>query len=129
MGGALAKGGTAGDPNGGGTVPDDVTNHRLNSQTLTVITLTLMGETVGYFEGVQFLPGYTFGWAPKDLASIAYVNRAGRLTIMDKDGKKQEMESTKDAFLPAWSTDGSKIAFLQKAGKNKYDLYFAAVAR
>jgi Tol biopolymer transport system component len=48
---------------------------------------------------------------------------------MDKDRNKQQVESTKNPILPAWSTDGSKIAFLQKAGKNKYELYVAAVTR
>ena len=129
MGGSLAKGSPSGDPNGGGTTADEVASHKMNSQTLTVVTLTLMGETVGYFEGVQFIPGYTFGWAPKELASIAYVNTSGRLAVMDKDGNKQQVESTKGVLLPAWSVDGAKIAFLQKAGKNKYDLYLAPVTK
>ena len=129
MGGALAKGGTSGDPNGGGTTADEVTSHRLNTQTLTVVTLTLMGETVGYFEGVQFIPGYTFGWAPKELAAIVYVNQSGHLAVMDKDGKKQEVDGTRNVLLPAWSVDGTKVAFLQKTGKNKYDVYVAAVTK
>ena len=129
MGGDLARGGTSGDPAGGGTTMDEATNRKLNSQTLTVVTLKLMGETVGYFEGVQFIPGYTFGWAPKDLAAIAYVNQDGRLAVMDKDGKKQQVEGTKNVLLPAWSVDGTKIAFLQKTGKNKFDLYLAPVTK
>ena len=128
MGGALAKGGGAGDPNSGTTAAEAV-QHKQNSQILNIITLTLMGETVGYFEGLQFIPGYTFGWAPKDLAAIAYVNRSGRLAVMDKDGKKQELDGTKGVLLPAWSVDGSKIAFLQKSGKSKYELYVAPVTR
>jgi hypothetical protein len=128
MGGSLAKGATSGDPNGG-TSMDEATQAKMNAQTLTVITLKLMGETVGYFEGVQFIPGYTFGWAPKDLAAIVYVTAAGRLAVMDKDGNKQQVESTKNVLLPAWSVDGTKIAFLQKAGKSKYELYVAAVTK
>jgi Tol biopolymer transport system component len=42
-------------------------------------------------------------------------------------GKKQQIDSTKDVILPAWSTDGSKIAFLQRAGKTKFDLYVVTV--
>ena len=127
-GGALAKGGGSGslDP---GTTVDDAAQHKLNSQTLSVVTLKLLGETVGYFEGVQFIPGYTFGWAPKELAAIVYVNQSGHLAVMDKDGKKQEVDGTKNVLLPAWSVDGTKIAFLQKSGKNKYDLYVAAVTK
>jgi len=127
MGGSLAKGGSSGDPNSG-TTAEDVASQKSQSQTLNVVTLTLLGETIGSFEGVQFLPGYTFGWAPKEMAAIAYVNGAGRLAVMDKDGAKQQIDGTKGVILPAWSTDGSKIAFLQKAGK-KYELYVAPVTR
>jgi hypothetical protein len=129
MGGSLAKGGTSGDPNGGGTSMEEVAQHKSQTQTVNVITLTLMGERVGYFEAVQFIPGYTFGWAPKDLGSIAYVNSSGRLAVMEKDGSKQQIESTKNVILPAWSTDGTRIAFLQRTGKNKYDLYVAPVTK
>jgi hypothetical protein len=129
MGGALAKGGTSGDANGGGTAAEDVARRQYEAQKLNVITLRLMGETVGYFEGMQFIPGYTFGWSPKDLASIAYVTRSGRLSVMDKDGHKQQVDSAKDVILPAWSVDGSKIAFLQKSGKNKYELFVSNVTK
>jgi hypothetical protein len=127
MGGDLAKGGTP-DP-GSGSTAGDVASHQYASQRVNTVTLTLMGETVGYFEGMQFIPGYTFGWSPKDLSAIAYVNSGGRLAVMDKDKNKQQVEGTKNVILPAWSTDGSKIAFLEKAGKNKYELYVAAVSR
>jgi hypothetical protein len=126
MGGSLAKGGGA-DPSSGTTMEDAV-SAKTQSQTLNVATLTLMGETVGYFEGVQFMPGYTFGWAPKDIAAIAYVNASGRLAVMDKDKNKQQVDGTKNVILPAWSLDGARLAFLEKAGK-KYELYIAAVTR
>ena len=88
-----------------------------------VISLTLKSETVGEFVNQQFLPGYTFGWAPESSGPmIAYRNQAGRLSVMDEQGQKQEIAGTKDVILPAWSADGAKIAFLQKSGKNRYDL-------
>jgi hypothetical protein len=125
MGGDLARGGV--DTGTGGTTAADVAAARAQMQTVNVFTLLLKGETVGEFAGQQFLPGYTFGWSPKDQGMIAYANRAGRLAVMDQQGKKEEVESTKNVILPAWSPDGSKIAFLQKAGKNKYELFVANV--
>jgi hypothetical protein len=125
-GGALAKGGTASPT--AGTDMADAASHAYQSQTVNTVTLTLMGETVGYFEAMQFIPGYTFGWAPKDLSAIAYVNSSGHLAVMDKDKHKQQVEGTKNVLLPAWSTDGTKIAFLEKAGK-KYELHVATVTR
>jgi hypothetical protein len=125
MGGDLARGGV--DTGGSGTGAGDVAAARAQTQSQNVFTLTLKGETVGEFVGTQFLPGYTFGWSPKELGLIVYANRAGHLAVMDEEGKKQQVESTKNVLLPAWSLDGSKIVFLQKNGKNKYDLFIAAV--
>jgi Tol biopolymer transport system component len=87
-----------------------------------VITLTLKNEVVGEFVNQQFLPGYTFGWAPQPLRMITYCTQTGRVAVMDEEGQKQELAGTREAVLPAWSADGSKIAYLQKSGKKKYTL-------
>jgi len=126
MGGGLAKGG-ADTTGAGGTSADDVALHAQQAQKQRIVTLTARGETVGEFVGQQFLPGYTFSWSPAALGMIAYGNQSGRLALMDQQGQKQQIDGTKNVILPAWSSDGSKIAFLQKAGKNKYDLFIATV--
>jgi Tol biopolymer transport system component len=125
MGGDLARGGV--DTGGGGTSAGDVAAARAQTQSQNVFSLLLKGESVGEFVGTQFLPGYTFGWSPKSLGMIVYTNSAGRLAVMDQEGRKQQLESTKNVVLPAWSLDGSRIVFLQKAAKNKYELFVAAV--
>jgi hypothetical protein len=125
MGGNLAKGGI--DTGDGGTSASDVAAHNQQTQKLRVLTLTALGETVGQFVGQQFLPGYTFGWSPAALGLMAYGNSSGRLALMDRQGQKQQIESTKNVILPAWSSDGSKIALLQKNGKSKYDLFVVTV--
>jgi hypothetical protein len=128
MGGALAKGSPSGDPGGGGTSAEDVASRAAQMQKLHVFTLTLNGENVGEFINQQFLPGYTFGWSPQSLNMVAYRNQSGKLALMSLEGgRKQQVDSTKDVILPAWSIDGSKIAFLQRAGKNKFDLYVVTV--
>ena len=126
MGGSLAKGGGADAT--AGTTMDDAVSAKTQSQILNVVTLSLMGETIGYFEGVQFMPGFTFGWAPKEVAAIAYVNSSGHLAVMDKDKNKLQVESTRGVLLPAWSVDGGRIAFMQKAGK-RFEVYIAPVSR
>lgn len=128
MGGGLAKGGA--DTSGaGGTTADDVALHGQQAQKQRVVTLTSKGETVGEFVGQQFLPGYTFSWSPAALGMMAYGNQSGRLALMDQQGQKQQIDATKNVILPAWSSDGSKIAFLQKAGKNRYELVVVTVTR
>ena len=126
MGGALAKGGadTSGD---GGTTAEDVANHAQQLQKQHVVTYTLKGEVIGEIVGRQILHGYTFGWSPAALGMMAYGNQSGHLALIDRQGQKQQIDATKNVILPAWSSDGSKIAFLQKAGKNKYDLFVVTV--
>ena len=125
MGGSLARG----DATGGGTSIEDVTTRAQQLHNQQVISLSLEGETVGEFVNTQFLPGYTFGWSPQSLGLIAYGNAQGKLAIMDMKGQKQQVDDSKAVLLPAWSPDGSKIAFLQKAGKNKYDLCVVTVSQ
>jgi len=126
MGGALAKGGA--DTSGsGGTTADEVATHAQQVQKQHIVVFKLKGETVGKFVGQQALAGYTFSWSPAALGMMAYGNQAGRLALIDREGQKQEIDATNNVLLPAWSNDGSKIAFLQKSGKTKYDLFVVAV--
>jgi WD40-like Beta Propeller Repeat len=123
MGGDLAKGGGA----GAGTSSDDVVTSALTTQLQHVITLKLKGEVVGEYVDLQFVPGYTFGWAPQSLGTyIAYQNKDGRLGVMDQQGTKSVVADTKNVLLPAWTNDGKKIAFVQKNGK-KFDLFVTDV--
>lgn len=125
-GGALAKGGV--DASGtGGTTADDIAMQAQQSQKVQVVVYTLKGETIGEFVGQQALHGYTFGWSPATRGVMAYANQSGRLALIDAQGQKQEIDATKNVILPAWSNDGSKIAFFQKNGKNKYDLFVVDV--
>jgi hypothetical protein len=114
MGGALAKGGA----DATGTSADDVVSAAMTSQLQHVITLRLKGETVGEYVDTQFVPGYTFSWAPETFGpAIAYGNPDGRLAVMDAKGDKKAVDGTKNVLVPAWSTAGDHIAFLQKDGK------------
>ena len=125
MGGSLARG--VPDGANSGTTADDVAMRAQQQQKQRVVTLTVKGEVVGEFVGVQFLPGYTFSWSPASIAMIAYTNASGRLALMDRQGEKQQVDGTRNVILPAWSADGSQVAFLQKSGKNKYELFIAGV--
>ena len=124
MGGALAKGGESGASTGN---MDAATDAALSSQTQHVITLRLKGETVGEYVDTQFVPGYTYSWAPHSFGpAIAYANGEGRLAVMDQGGAKKSIASTSHVLIPSWSDSGKQIAFIQKDGK-KFALFVTDV--
>ena len=124
MGGSISEAGGYSDTGGSnnGTSVGAVVNRAQQQVKVAAIVLKLKGEVVGEFVGVPPVPGYTFGWAPSKPARLAYATTAGRLAILDEQGKKFEIPGTRGVSLPAWSNDGSRIAFVSATGKNKYDI-------
>jgi hypothetical protein len=125
VGGDMAKGGVGGGTGGasggsGGSTTGDAVTAANQSQMATVVTLKLKAEVVGEFVNAPALAGTTFGWGPSGTGLIAFVNGAGRLVIMDGQGRKQEVEGSKAVLLPGWSTDGTRLAYLERSGRKKY---------
>jgi hypothetical protein len=132
MGGDLARGGTGGGGDigggGGGTTVGEAVAAAANTQSVMVNTLRLGGETIGEFVNMVPVPGLTFGWGPAGSGVIVFAQpRGGKLVIMDKAKKKQDVPGTKDAILPAFSDDGKKLAWLRKDGRKKFLLLVADV--
>jgi hypothetical protein len=124
LGGSTSEGGGAQDAtgNGTGTGLGAVINRAQQQVKVPVVILKLKGEVVGEFVNTPPVPGLTFGWAPSTPARLAYATTTGHLAVMDAQGKKREIPNTKNVSLPAWSVDGSQIAFVSATGKNKYDI-------
>jgi hypothetical protein len=53
--------------------------------------------------------------------------KTGKLFIMDTKGKKQEVDGTRDALLPALSPDATRLAWVRRDGRKKYSLIVANV--
>lgn len=123
-GGDLARGGA--DTGESGSSAGDALAAAANSQTVIVHTMKLHGETIGEFINSVIVPGLTFGWAPKGSKAIAYsAQKSGKLVVMNTEGKKQELDDTKDTLLPMWSADATQLAWLQRDGRKKYELKVA----
>jgi len=124
-GGDLARGGAGGTE---GTSSTDAIAAANNSQAVAVYTMKLHGQTIGEFVNSVLVPGMTFAWAPKGSQAIVYSEvKGGKLVLMDNTGKRQDLDGTKDALFPMWSTDGTQLAWLQKDGKKKFALKVAQV--
>lgn len=127
MGGDLARGGSV-DATGGVAV-ESVTAAVNQSGNVSIYSMLLSGEVVGYWENHPIVPGLTFGWAPKGMGLIAFADKSGKLTLMDRGGKTRRVDSTKAVTLPAWSVDGTRLAYLEKTARTTYALFVATVAR
>ncbi len=125
MGGDLARGGAGGET---GTGAGDALAAAYNQQPVPVNTMLVSGSIVGQFVNSVIVPGLTFGWGPKGSKVIAFTeHKSGRVVVMDERGEKREVAGSKDAILPAWSADGTRIAWLQRDGKKRFTLQVARV--
>lgn len=133
MGGDMARGapGAGGDIGGGagGTSSGEAIAAAANQQLVTVNAMKLAGETIGEFVNSVIVPGYTFGWGPAGSRIIVFAKpKGGELVVMDSAKKKQEIDGTKDAVLPAFSEDGTKLAWLKRDGRGRFSLHVANVS-
>jgi hypothetical protein len=125
MGGEMARGGTS---DAGGVASGVAVDASRGMQFQNVYTLTFKGEVIGEWIDHRIQPGLTFGWGPTNSGLIAFAEKnGGKLVIMDRTGKKQKIEGTKSVLLPAWTDDGSRMAYLETRGKNKYAIMIAEI--
>ncbi len=126
-GGDLARGGTV-DPTGGMSA-ESAAAASAHTGNASIYTMRLSGAVVGEWINHPIVPGLTFGWAPKGHRFIAFADTGGHLAVMDRSGRVQRVEGPKDVTLPAWSGDGTQIAYLEKTGRTTYRLTVATVAK
>jgi hypothetical protein len=75
---------------------------------------------------VPAAPGQTYGWGPDEVGAIAFVDQRGQL-ILRTPHARQIVPGATDATLPAWSPDGTKVAFARKIGRRMYQLAYVAL--
>lgn len=128
MGGDLARGGVGGTT---GSSAGDVAAASYATQMVPVTTLVYKGQKIGEFVNSVFVPGLTYGWGPAgtNVMAFAAVDDDLKVTIIDDQGGRKAIDGTKESLLPAWSQDGSKLAWLQKDGRKKYQLFVVSVSK
>jgi hypothetical protein len=120
----------AGDRATGGTTTSGANAERAAiSDKLHVVRLVLLGQAVSEFVNEAPVPGLMFGWGPAGSGTIAFTDRDGRLFLFDRNKHKEAVSGAKNALLPAWSADGSRLAWVQKSARKKYALVVATVSR
>jgi hypothetical protein len=123
QGGELARGGTS------AAMTDNDLISAISTETIGIIMLLLNGEVVGKFENTVLVPGLTYGWGPMGSRVIAFAaQKNGSIIVMDASGTKRTVAGSKNAILPAWSPDGDRLVWLQKAGRTTYALKVSRVS-
>jgi hypothetical protein len=92
-----------------------------------VIVYELYDEPIGKWINKPAAPGETFGWGPEATGLIAFVNVRGQV-ILRAPHERQMIPGVQDALFPAWSTDGHKVAYVQKTGRKRFALVWVPVA-
>jgi hypothetical protein len=79
--------------------------------------LRMAGEEIGRWLREPPNPGETYGWGPTGSAALVFADRDGRLVFLDQARRKRVVTGVKGATMPAWSTDGTRLAYLVKSGR------------
>jgi hypothetical protein len=116
---------TGGFANGGAQTPD--VKNPVDAYEAEVTLRFLRVEIGNWINGAP-MAGETFGWGPRGSGALAFVDRAGRLSLIDQQKRRQAVAGVKGAAMPAWSDDGSRIALLQKSGRRRFSLLVANVS-
>jgi hypothetical protein len=93
------------------------------------VTLRLLGVQLGNWINDAPMAGETYGWGPAGSGAIVFVGSGERLTLMDQQARRKIVATVKGASMPAWSSDGTQLAFLQRSGRKRYRLMTVAVGR
>lgn len=91
------------------------------------VALWFAGVEIGNWINGAPMAGETFGWGPDGSGVLAFTDRRGQVVLIDRARRRMTAAGVRDAIFPAWSPDGRRIAWIQKAGRKKFRLLFAPI--
>jgi hypothetical protein len=115
------------NPNRSDPSSNQIAHDMASYQKVTTTTVKLKGQVVFRGENRSLVPGLAFGWAPAPLGALAFVDAKRRLVLVDRDGRKKEVDGAVDILLPGWTNDGTRVYFLQKRDRKRYGLMMVDV--
>jgi hypothetical protein len=123
--GALSR---TGDPSTSAGTLD--TNGASGQDRVPTVRLSLLGEEIAaWINERPVIPGMKFGWGPFASGALVYLGENGQMVFLDRQKHRQRVPDVKDAQFPAWSMDGSRLAYVQKTARKKYTLSWLAVSQ
>jgi len=114
---------------GGSPSAENLANGAHGNQSANVVRLRLVGQDIAVWINERPFPGMKFSWGPAGSGALVFTGEHGELVFLDGQRHRQTVPKVKDAFLPAWSTDGSRLAFIQKTGRKKVAISWIAVGK
>lgn len=128
--GGLARGGSTTANPGNGQVAQEAAMAAISSRQWAVVcTLTYRGHLLGEWVNRPVIPGHTFGWAPAGIGLLAYSDPEGALLLMDDRGRTRRVKGARSTLLPAWSGDGTRLAFLERGTSRRFRLKLVELTR
>ncbi len=117
-----------GDPSGGeGVSAGEAAFAAMAGMNAGIVTMRFKGHVVGEWTNEAPQPGMQYGWAPAPMGVLAYADSSRRLALVGRDGHKAVVPGTARVLLPAWSTDGARIVYLQQKSGHVYLLMMTDV--
>jgi hypothetical protein len=126
--GMLDRGASRDPGSGSNPSADGLARAAMGTDHASVVRLTLQGTEIATWTNDRPIPGTRFSWGPNLGGALVHVGDKGQLVFLDQQKQRQVVSKVKDAVLPAWSADGTRVAYLQKVGRKKYSVAWVPVA-
>jgi hypothetical protein len=108
---------------------ESLANGQHGNSLANVVRLSLAGEEFAAWINERPFPGGRFSWGPAGSGALVYSDEQGRLVFLDRERHRQQVPATKATFLPAWSRDGARLAYVVKTARKRGQIAVLPIGR